>query len=254
MDTTGVEKEDILHVNKRTRRGFDINDDRWFSDDAIKKLRTAQEEIIWLLDRGYKISSIIELVGGRYQFSARQRLALQRASCSSQQKEQRLRKLIPYNEVEGKYLHIDGFNLIITLEVALSGSILILGNDGCLRDMAGLRGTYRLIDKTEAALELIGRKLCALKVKGARFLLDAPVSNSGRLKSRILEHAENWAIPVEVELATNPDTILSKLEGVATGDSVILDQCKSWINLSRCIIENELESTSIIDLNNSYPV
>ena len=63
-------------------RGRDTKDNRFFSNEAIEKLRYAQEEVVWLLNRGYPIGSIINLVGGRYQFSSRQRAALQRASCT----------------------------------------------------------------------------------------------------------------------------------------------------------------------------
>ena len=50
--------------------------------------------------------------------------------------------------MEGEYLpetvHIDGFNTIITLEVALSGSHVFCCRDDVLRDLAGLRGTHAL--------------------------------------------------------------------------------------------------------------
>lgn len=144
---------------------------------------------------------------------------------------------------------IDGLNLIITLEVALSNSILILGNDGCIRDLAGLRGTYKLIDKTQKALQLIGKALNELEVPYCKFFLDSPVSNSGRLKSAILKHAEVWGIPVEVELVPNPDSILSNLGNVVTSDSVILDSCISWVNLSKMIIEEYVKDARIIDLS-----
>lgn len=62
--------------------------------------------------------------------------------------------------------------------------------DGTYRDLAGLRGTYRLIDKTDAAIRLILSELQRLSVNRAVFWLDAPVSNSGRLKTRIAEIAE----------------------------------------------------------------
>lgn len=60
-------------------------------------------------------------------------------------------------------VHIDGFNSVITLEVALSGSPVFVCRDGTIRDLAGLRGTYRIIDKTEDAIELILQKLILLK-------------------------------------------------------------------------------------------
>jgi hypothetical protein len=233
-------------TEKIKKRGFDEEDHKWFSKEAIEKLKIAQEEVEWLLNRGYKLSSIIDLIGGHYQFSSRQRTALQRATSSKAQYEKRKAASLPVEAYKEDCIYIDGFNLIITLEVALSGSVLILGNDGALRDLAGLRGTYRLIDKTDEALKLIGEAFRKLKVPEAKFFLDAPVSNSGRLRSRILEHAYSWGIPVEVELIPNADPILSKMGRIVTGDSIILDECKSWFNLSREIIEFYIKDAWII--------
>jgi len=42
-------------------------------------LEASQEEIQWLLDRGYKLGTVIEFIGIHYQLTARQRSALQRA-------------------------------------------------------------------------------------------------------------------------------------------------------------------------------
>jgi len=149
---------------------------------------------------------------------------------------------------EGR-LYIDGFNLIITLEVALSGSLVILGKDGVLRDLAGLRGTYFLIDQTDVALDLIGETFKELSIPGAVFYLDAPVSNSGRLRSRILKHAEKWHIPVTVELVPNSDLVLSKMSRVVSGDSIILDQCSSWFNLSRKIVTDLIKDAWVVTFN-----
>jgi hypothetical protein len=234
-------------TEKTTRRGFDEEDFKWFSKEAVAKLKMAQEEVEWLLNRGYKSSSIIDLIGGHYQFSSRQRTALQRATSSKSQYEKRKTAMLSVGAYKEDCIYIDGFNLIITLEVALSGSVLILGNDGVLRDLAGLRGTYRLIDKTDEAIKLIGKAFREFEVPGARFFLDAPVSNSGRLRSKILEYSSQWNIPVEVELVPNADPILSKMKRVITSDSIILDQCGSWFNLSRKIVEDYIEGW-IVDL------
>lgn len=51
-------------------------------------------------------------------------------------------RLEPDSEV-----YIDCFNTVISLEIAFSDSTLLLCMDGTIRDLAGLRGTYRLIDK-----------------------------------------------------------------------------------------------------------
>ena len=177
-------------MTKISKRGFDFNDKRWFSEKEIIKLRKAHEEIKWLLDRDYKLESIINFVGGRYQFSTRQRDSLKRATCSTICEILRKSKELSIDDIKGQYLNIDGFNLIINLEVALSGGTLIIGDDGLIRDLAGLRGTYKLIDKTDIALDYMFKFLKSIDVQHINIYLDSPVSNSGNLKIRILEYAE----------------------------------------------------------------
>ncbi len=70
-------------MTKTSKRGFELNDKRWFSEDELIKLKKAHEEIKWLLDRDYKLEAIMNFVGGRYQFTIRQRDALKRSTCST---------------------------------------------------------------------------------------------------------------------------------------------------------------------------
>ena len=232
--------------SKTTRRGSDPDDVKWFTGKGLSKLKAAQEEIQWQLDRGYKPEGVVEFVGNHHQLSSRQRIALKRTSFSTFQYVQRKRKLLPFEAAKEGCLNIDGFNLIITLGVALSGSLLLLGKDDVLRDLAGLRGSYNLIGFTGKALELIGKTLVELSVPKVKFFLDAPISNSGRLRERILEHAQIWKIPVQVELVNNPDVVLSKMERVVTGDSVILDACPSWLNLSKKIVGDHIKDAWVL--------
>ncbi len=238
---------------KSVIRGFDPEDRRWFSDENIKTLSIAQQEILWLLDRGYPISRVLDFVGNHHQLSARQRMALFRATASTQQCRHRIAHRLPLTAAKESALFIDGFNLIITLEVALSGSLLIRGNDGVLRDLAGLRGTYRLIEQTDAALLLLFNFLHQLEIPGASFFLDAPVSNSGRLRQKILAHAANWTFPVEVLLVPNADPLLSRSGRVVSGDSVILDHCLSWFNLSAAIIDECIRDPWIVAFHDHNP-
>ncbi|MDI9477063.1 MAG: DUF434 domain-containing protein, partial [Bacillota bacterium] len=192
------------------------------------------------------IDTVINFVGNHYLFSSRQRLALRRATATETQYNKRRSTLLPLENAEHGCMFIDGFNIIITLEVALSGGVIILGKDGVLRDLAGLRGTYRLIDKTETALNLIGMALNEFNVPQVKFFLDEPVSNSGRLRNKILSHSKVWNIPTEVELVRDPDPILSDMERIVTGDSIILDNCKGWFNLSRKIVEDYIKDAWIV--------
>ena len=233
---------------KNVKRGFDPDDTKIFSKESIAELKIAQEEIQWLLDRGYKMKQIIEFIGNHYLLSVRARTALQRTTSSTSDYEKRRATMLPFECAKDGCLNIDGFNIIITLEVAISGSPILLGKDGVYRDLAGLRGTYRIIDKTDTAISLIGKTLQELSVPMVKFYLDSPVSNSGRLKTKILECSEQWGMPVDVDLIPNVDAVLAGKERIVTGDSIILDECKSWFNLSRKIIEDHIQDAWVVDL------
>ncbi|MBP3916850.1 DUF434 domain-containing protein [Clostridium sp.] len=235
-------------AKKSTIRGKEDKDERFFSSEEIKRLKYAQEEVVWLLNRNYPISNIIDFVGGRHQFSSRQRMALRRASCSNMDLEIRRGKEVSVYDLEGKTINIDTFNFIISLEVALSKGVLINCMDGSIRDLAGLRGTYKLIDKTYMALDILGDVFKKLKIKGVNFYIDAPVSNSGRLKTAIYEISEKWDVDVNVEVVSNPDVILEKSNYVVSSDSIILDKCDGWINLVRYIVKEYIKEVWIIDL------
>ncbi|MCC0632364.1 DUF434 domain-containing protein [Clostridioides sp. ZZV15-6388] len=236
-------------MNKISKRGFDESDKRWFSRKELIRLVRAQEEIEWLINRDYKIDPVVTFVGDRYQFSIRQRDALKRAVCTDEKNRIRQSKILSLDKINEGIIYIDGFNLIIALEVALSGGTLVIGRDGNIRDLAGLRGTYKIIDKTEEALNLIGKFLNKYKAPKIKFYLDAPVSNSGNLRYKILEHAKEWKIETEVELVKNADVILEKLDRVVSSDAVIVDKCISYFNVARSIIEEYIKDCNIVNLN-----
>ena len=50
--------------------------------------------------------------------------------------------------------------------------------DGTIRDLAGLRGSYRIVDKTVQAVELLLARLETLGVQRALFYLDQSVYGS----------------------------------------------------------------------------
>lgn len=236
-------------MSKITKRGFDENDKRWFCEKELIRLKKAHEEIKWLLDRDYKLDSLITFIGDRYQFSLRQRNALKRCTCSTIEENLRKSKELSINEIYDKVINIDGFNLIITLEVALSKGTLIIGNDNNIRDLAGLRGTYKLIDKTDLALDLLYKFLKEMKVKQVNFFLDAPISNSANLKLKILDYSAKYNVSTEVSLVNNPDIILEKLEFVVTSDFAILNKCISYFNLSKAIINEYIKDSNFIYIN-----
>ncbi len=231
---------------KTVKRGFFSSDETEFNTESVQKLYQAGYDLYYLLNRGYKIKGASVFVGNHYMLSERQRLALVRAVSSDENIWMRKKKEIT-GTLENSTVNIDGFNTIITLEVALSDSLLIKCMDGTIRDLAALRGTYRLIDKTQLAIMHIGKQLEENKVKKAIFYLDSPVSNSGRLKTQIMELLEQFNYEVEVYVIHNVDSVLETLDHVITSDAIILDKCKSWVNLNQKIIEEKMEKELLID-------
>ncbi len=231
---------------KIVKRGYVPSDQKEFNGIQLEHLKEAAKDTRYLLERGYAVKNATTFVGNHYMFSERQRLALARSVSCKEDVEKRKEKLI-VKEAKGMTVHIDGFNTIISLEVALSGSLLFYCCDGTIWDLSGLRGTYRIFDKTEQAVHLILNLLQELEISKAIFYLDAPVSNSGRLKSLILQIADEYDFDVSVEVINDVDRVLEKLPGVISSDAIILNKCKSWINLVPAIV-SELSDTWVVQL------
>jgi hypothetical protein len=218
----------------------------------LPRLREAVADFSMLLTKGYANKSALKLVGDRFSLTQRQRLAVMRSSCSDQQRQSRLERRVPADALAGQPLAIDGYNLLITIEAALSGGLIFQGRDGCFRDLASIHGTYRKVEETVPAVRLIGAFLTEVRSAEALWLLDSPVSNSGRLKTLIGQLARENHWPWEIRLTISPDAELSKTDTtVVTTDSVILDACRRWIDLGAEIIAQKLPSTAAVDLSSN---
>jgi hypothetical protein len=239
-----------LSPDRRRHRGAHPEDARLFAPERLDALRTAVSELSWLLGRGYQMKSALKLVGDRHNLRERQRLAVARAACSDESRAGRLALEADASEVEGADLIIDGFNLVITLEAALGGGVLVLCRDGCVRDLSSVHGSYRAVCETERAVTLAGEVLSTLRPASALWLFDSPVSNSGRLAERVrtLASEHNW--PWQVRAEFNPDRSIINSQSLAvTSDSNVLDHAPRWLNLSRLILERHVPRPWLIDLN-----
>lgn len=233
------------------RRGWVASDRTEFGEGHRANMQAAAQEITYLLNRKYDIKSVVVFVGNHYQLTERQRMALTRMLTSYRKAEERKKKEQMFKTgVDAVY--VDGFNTIITLEVALSNSLLLRSVDGTLRDLAGLRGTYRIVDKTKRAVTLMLNGLQSINPKETVIYLDQPVSNSGRLKGLIHEMAENIKLNVQVEVIPDVDRRLYGLEWVITSDAIILDHCQSWYNLNARLVETHILDAWIYELNTCY--
>jgi hypothetical protein len=236
-------------ADSRTHRGRDPRDDEAFAPAAIPYVRQAVADLSWLLGRGYAIPSALKLVGDRWSLTERQRMAVRRASCSDEARSTRLARQLAPDQMSGRPLLIDGFNLVTTVETALGGGVVLLCRDGTLRDLAGVHGTYRKVAETLPALALVGQCTALLGVPRVQWLFDRPVSNSGRIGAMVRDVAKQQGWDWTAELVDSPDRVLKAAgEPVATSDSAILDRCGPWLNLARLLVEARCPGAAVIDL------
>ncbi len=267
-----------MHMpDKRRHRGKHPDDDKLFARTQQGALQSAVSDFAMLLTRGYADKSALKLVGDRYNLTARQRMAVWRSTCSDQALQHRRRMQIAPEKLRRSRLGIDGYNLLITVESALSGGLVLIGRDGCYRDLASIHGTYRRVEETQPAIELIIDHLARYAISRIDWYLDRPVSNSGRLKTLMAELLEQkcrvgmahqregvgtahrkpgvgtapqstW----NIELVNNPDAVLADYDGtVASSDSLVLDNCKLWTNLAAEIIDARIDGAWTLDLRDS---
>ena len=97
-------------------------------------LKKAAGEVQFLLDRGYDVKPVTTFVGNHYMLSERQRLALARSISPAEWIKKRNSKELLQKEEKSfpEIVHIDGFNTVITLEVALPGSPIFAYRDGAV--------------------------------------------------------------------------------------------------------------------------
>jgi hypothetical protein len=224
--------------DSRHHRGPHPDDARLFAPAGLDRLREATADLGWLLERGYSDKAALALVGDRFQLHRRQRMAALRCACPpSLAARRRAGRVGP----EDRDVVVDGFNVLVTTEAALSGAVLLRGLDGLVRDLCGVHGSYRKVTETARAIELLVARL-----EGARsvtWYLDRPVSNSGRIAA-LLRHAGQQ---VELSDTVDGDLIASALP-VATADGPVLDRATAGVDLTGALVA-ELERPWLVDLS-----
>ena len=234
--------------DSRMHRGAHPEDEQLFAADQLPRLRAACRDLSWLLTAGYAVTSALKLVGDRYALSQRQRLGVARCACSDQAALLSCHREVPLSTISQLELWIDGYNVLTSVEAALAGGVILAGRDGCFRDMASMHGSWRKVAETMPAVRLLGQFLSRQGAGHCCWLLDRPVSNSGRLRGLLQQEAAsqgwNWTVVLEY----NPDRILRDTpQIVVSSDREILADCSRWLNLARQVIECELPRAWVVN-------
>ena len=197
--------------------------------------------------------SALKLVGDRHALTARQRAAIERAACAEETKRARLAKRVLKAELRNQTIAIDAFNVLIVGESAFSLAPIFRGQDGALRDLGGVHGSWRRVDETELVLVALAILLRDAEVARVRFFIDRPVSNSGRLRALIEEVFVQTAptLPLDVELVPSADPALREAQDavIASADGWVIDGSTRWIDLPSLLSEARSMQPWLIDLS-----
>jgi hypothetical protein len=143
--------------------------------------------------------------------------------------------------VAGGAVAVDGFNVIVSVETAMAGGLLVRGVDGLLRDLAGMHGKYRDVAHTRAAVQAIAAVLGA--AASVQWVLDRPVSHSGRLASLIRE--VGFSDVILTDLADR--TLAQSGALVASADGPLLDRSAGGVDVVSAVVEG-LDAPWVVSL------
>src|SRR5690606_7980025 len=147
--------------DRRRHRGPNPQDAELFAPERLPVLRSAVADLSRLLSRGYPSGAALKLVGDRHALRERQRLAVRRAACSDAARADRARRRVCAEDLAGRPVDVDGFNVLTTVEAALAGGVVLGCRDGCYRDMASMHGSWRKVEETLPAVTAVMDRLRA---------------------------------------------------------------------------------------------
>lgn len=224
--------------SKNRSRGREGKDDYFFGEGKMQgKIYEAIADLSFLLERGYGESSSCQLVGNRYKLGKRQQQALRGMSASHTAVEKRRSTRVEIKDLNNTKIALDGFNVLILLESVLSEAYIFKGVDGAYRDLSSVHGSYKKVSQTHQAIYKIGAFLEQFELEQVLWVFDKPVSNSGRIKSEILQIAEDKGWDWDVILNYNPDKFLAEGDAIAiSSDAWVLDHAAQWFNLMEELI------------------
>jgi len=207
----------------------------------FRNLLKPAEDFRYLLNHEYPRKAALELVGNRYGLNFDERHLLHRGVFSGADSGSRQKKIISTKEVENKDLAIDGHNVIITIEAGIKGWPLILGDDGFIRDISGISGSFKKTETTGKTIQFIINVIKRIRPRKTLFLFDAPISMSGILAQEVRSHLKSEHLPGDALAVKVPEKILIGFPGVvATSDTAIIDQSNRVLDLAGYILRQHL--------------
>jgi hypothetical protein len=204
---------------------------------------------LWL-EKKYPQKIVLKLVGDHYALSNVQRSMLYRGITTKENSENRSSRLIRTADIKNQVLHIDTYNVLITISSYLTGTTVFVSTDSFLRDCTEVHGKFMKPDIVNTALDLILRYIATLRVSAAIFYIDKPVDNSNDIYEIIKKLCQDWHINGTAHILESPDALLKNLtHGIcASSDSVIIDKSQIPVFDLPCNCIQQYYKPNFIDL------
>lgn len=206
-------------------------------DIDLEPLRQAAADLRYLLGRGYPRELGLKLTGDRWGLDHGQRQVLRRGVVAPDTARSRRERLLPPSALAGQAVGVDGHNVIITLESALMGAVLVAADDGAVRDIGQKGRHYGPGPHTEAAAKLLVDALARAGAARAVILLDAPLPFSGQMAGVLRLLLAQAGLDGQARAVAVPEKELRVFEGiVASGDGPLIDAAAQPVDLAGAII------------------
>ena len=209
----------------------------------------AAQDLRYLLGRGYPRPGAVTFVGNHYQLPRSDRDILSRGVYPDPEATERRARLLGPESIKGRSVGVDGHNVLITLESALTGRTLVDCDDGPVRDIAAAAGSYQPSSVTIEAIDMTLDFLTRQGAASIMFLLDAPISRSGDLAAQIGSMMAGRGLIGRARAVPVPDAELAEFGGLtATSDSVLIDRASHPIDLAGLMIRELKPKVSLTRL------
>ncbi|MBU7024936.1 MAG: DUF434 domain-containing protein [Theionarchaea archaeon] len=184
----------------------------------------ASEDLRYLLNKGYRKSYALTFVCNHYQLQEEDRHFLARTTFSEAEARSIRQKKVHLEDIHGRNITIDGYNVLISTEAALTGDTIVC-DDSVVRDLKGVFGNYVLTELTHQALQEIFAVLTMYSPQTATFYFDQQASHSGDLCSLVREH-------FPCKTVKHVDLVLARLNLIAaTSDSILIRKLDHFIDI-----------------------
>jgi hypothetical protein len=221
----------------------------------VGRLHRAAAEFFYLQNFRYPRASALRWVGNRLNLNKTERDLLHRGVFSQEASLRRRAKKCSGSDWLQEMLVVDGHNVQITIESAILGRTLLVGNDGALRDLAGQSARFRFSEVSELALDMVFSFFAAFRPGRVLILFDAPLSHSGYIADQYRKRLARLGLTGEAKAVAVPEREFPYRESIiASSDQAVLDASAHWLDLARWVIDTSLSWQPAIDFSHLIPV